>query len=107
MSRRETVPKSILHDRLEQQARNGEGLETRLHIELKIELPAESLAHHLGVSAHPLELPPQWNVSMAVRVVGRAQQVAEVADHAIRRIHVFPHAVRDRVERVEQEMRLD
>ena len=68
---------------------------------------AEACAHEPEVAVEHLELVAQRNLVRMRRAQRKTKQLGQLADHAIRTSRIVVHRGRDRIERVEQEVRLE
>ena len=96
----------VLDERLQDQPRHF-GVE-RLGIDLELDRQAilEARLLDLEVLLQELQLLLQRDAGRAGAIERQAQQIAQAADHAIGGVGIRVHERRDRVQRVEQEMRL-
>ncbi len=103
----DAVFERVLDERLEDQRRHR-GL-PRLLGDVPLDAGAidESLAHDVGVEAQQVQFLAQRRLRRAVRLQVRPQQVREAHEQAIGTRDVHLHQRGDRVQRVEQEVRLE
>src|ERR1051326_1184840 len=101
------VLERVLHDRLEDEMRHervervGRDVAHRAQASLKADL------HDLDVAVEQLHLLAQRHLARGARVDGAAEELAEARDHLARAGGIALDHRRDRVERVEEEVRID
>ena len=97
----------VLDERLENQPRHVGVERLRIDVELHGQPILEANLFDLEVLLQELQFLFQRDAGGAGAIEGEAEQIAEPADHAIRRFGIRVHERRDRVERVEQEVRVE
>ena len=96
----------VLHERLQQEGRHGGRARAGLDAERHLESIAEASLLDRDVMIEQLQLLLQRHQRTAFPAERMTQQLAQARDHAVGLLGVLEHERRDRMQRVEEEMRL-
>ena len=104
--RRDAVTDGVLDERLQEQMRDARVEDGGIDVDRDAEPIAEARLLDRQIRLQDLDLLFDADF-LRVRPEAHSQQVAQSIDHDVGRLDVAPHQARDRVQRVEQEVRLE